>query len=280
MPIGAVLAVHRLFSLSQCSWSVATRIARPGPHSTCHQSRSLASLSNKRRRASRYTTAISTLDPTKLMPADRLTFNPCPPHRVNVYSRHSPGRIQLIPLDYGDPVFDTPADFSGFLYYHAPFRGPPLAGELRLRITPSRDPESFPSGVDHTSQRGVLWRIGLPSIAKAERFVAIRHLLIHVDGLVPQETMDLAQRQTCVRTISGATRTARWIYSFGQPFDLPLDNFKHAFVFVGKSGIERAILPTIAQFRSGYAGIHTLQSHNPFLGMLSSLSTPALLQAG
>jgi hypothetical protein len=50
-----------------------------------------------------------------------------------------------------------PPDTNAFLYYFMPPEKPPIAGELRLRLTSSDDPASFESGSDLLGSNGQAW---------------------------------------------------------------------------------------------------------------------------
>ena len=47
------------------------------------------------------------------------------------------------------------------MYYYVPAHSPPLAGELRFRITSSRDPASFATGADLLTERSMPWKYPL-----------------------------------------------------------------------------------------------------------------------
>ncbi|KAI0692533.1 hypothetical protein C8T65DRAFT_550827, partial [Cerioporus squamosus] len=135
----------------------------------------------------------------------------------------------------------------GFLYYHQIPRAPPLAGQLRFRLTASADPATFSAGVDVTTRRGTPWYIALPTIARGQTFAQIRYLLTAVDRTVSQRVMDLARGHRHSR--SGNVSGTRYVHSFGQPFDLTLDRGGASFTFVGKERIADTILHRLAQFR-------------------------------
>ncbi|KAI0692530.1 hypothetical protein C8T65DRAFT_745113 [Cerioporus squamosus] len=147
----------------------------------------------------------------------------------------------------------------GFLYYHQPPRAPPLAGQLRFHVTGSDDPASFSSGTDLTTERGVPWYIPLPVTASAgyRMHTPIRRLLTDVDGLVPQQVMDLARAQE-------------------HPFDLTLDSASSAFALVGRDRIARMILPYVICFYTGTASRGRL-FHLPFSGTALCCFEPSAL---
>ncbi|RPD54422.1 hypothetical protein L227DRAFT_479740, partial [Lentinus tigrinus ALCF2SS1-6] len=160
----------------------------------------------------------------------------------------------------------------GFLYYYQPPHAPPLAGELRFRITASVDPASFPSGVDHTIQQGVPWSIPLRTIAGKPNFTPIRYLLTDVDATVPHLVMDLAREYQCI----GGGQASRCLYAFGQPFHLPLTSHAPAFVFFGKDRVARPSLKTVTGF---YTGNRVSSGpHYPFSGSIICCFEPSSLE--
>ncbi|RPD68330.1 hypothetical protein L226DRAFT_576500 [Lentinus tigrinus ALCF2SS1-7] len=100
------------------------------------------------------------LDPTKLTPDDHITFGPRRSSDDEIFIEDL-GGLNSKPL-------------SGFLYYYQPPRAPPLAGEIRFRLTPSNDPGSFASGTDFTTKSGATpWSIPLLAIAGTKKNIAI-----------------------------------------------------------------------------------------------------------
>ena len=141
---------------------------------------------------------IRTLDPSKLVEDDYIDFS----------LKVRPALGILLRRDLSsDPSYQRPfrsADFSahlwssdrfppgthGFLYYHVPPCSSPLSGELRFRLTPSRDPASFAEGSDLFTERSMPWRYPLYKIVHRVYWTDIVALLLQ-DGLVSQHTLDL-----------------------------------------------------------------------------------------
>jgi hypothetical protein len=59
-----------------------------------------------------------------------------------------------------------PPNTNGFLYYYMSPDKPPIAGELRLRVTSSDGPASFGSGSDLLRSDGRLWSRPLLTLSK------------------------------------------------------------------------------------------------------------------
>ncbi|KAM5536375.1 hypothetical protein V8D89_009973 [Ganoderma adspersum] len=141
---------------------------------------------------------IRTLDPFKLVGDDYIDFS--------LKSEPSLG-VLLKPDLSSNPLYHRPyrnANFSGapwssnrfppgtygFIYYHVPPYSSPLAGELRFRVTSSRNPASFTAGTDLLTERGMPWRYPLYKIVCRPSWTDFVALLLQ-DGLVSQRTLDL-----------------------------------------------------------------------------------------
>ncbi|RDX43191.1 hypothetical protein OH76DRAFT_1361551 [Lentinus brumalis] len=221
------------------------------------------------------TVIIGTLNPSKLTPTDHLTTVRYSQHscQLHVYTPFFPGRVQLVlPQSPRTNQSLSPVSIGGFLYYHLPTRAPPLAGELRFRVTASDDPTDFPSGLDLMTDRGVPWTIPLSVIAKFEKHEPLRHLLTAVDKAVPQQVMDLAAAQEHRQHYNGGHLMGnRYLHAFGQPFDLALDHTYHAFAFVSRNRIAHTQFHYVGWLSA--AGVQ----HAPFLGRAICCFEPSSL---
>lgn len=102
-----------------------------------------------------------------------------------------PGRSKLgVRVKYAikKPELPFPAGSVGFLYYDHVDPDHPVCGQLRFRVTGSRDPATFRDGHDLLDPNGLVWAIPLPSIASASQYTALAGLLV-AEGLVTQEVM-------------------------------------------------------------------------------------------
>ncbi|KAI1783721.1 hypothetical protein LXA43DRAFT_306602 [Ganoderma leucocontextum] len=134
---------------------------------------------------------IRTLDTSKLTSDDYLDFSSKvqPPVRVILRSADSPTYTSYFcTTEWSSRAY--PPGTHGFMYYHAPANTSPLAGELRFRVTPSRDPASFATGSDLLTERGIAWRYPLYKIVRRPaNYQPIAALLLQ-GGLVSQRTLD------------------------------------------------------------------------------------------
>ncbi|RDX47816.1 hypothetical protein OH76DRAFT_1484494 [Lentinus brumalis] len=164
---------------------------------------------------------------------------------------------------------------GGFLYYHQPPHAPPLAGELRFRITTAQAPATFLGGSDLMTKCGVPWCIPLPVIAGNETYAPIRRLLVAVDRTVPLEVMNVARQHSRVvpAVIVAGTRC---VHAFGQPFDLSFLRHNTAVAFVGKNRIEHTRLHKMTYFQTGSSGPRS-QLHFPFSGTVMCCFEPSPL---
>ena len=226
------------------------------------------------------TGAIRTLCPANLTREDyltvyrwrdhpTLTFYVLLPHGARHVTVHFP-MVESLQLTSG-------SDRGGSLYYHRPSRAPPLAGEIRFRLTPSPEPTSFSAGVDLTNKSGTPWRISLPSIPTCESWDPFGVLLNEVDQTVSEEVMTLARESGGLRTTcSGDSYVTRCLYAFGQPFEFSLDQKWHTFTLVGKDALLRANLPRIscAPTKRGHK---QYPQQSPFSGKCSGSRSVAVI---
>ncbi|KAM5537499.1 hypothetical protein V8D89_008826 [Ganoderma adspersum] len=152
---------------------------------------------------------IRTLDPSKVTPDDYMdiSFHTQPSLRVVLNSTLTQRfTLYATTSDWSSGVF--PSTTQGFLYYHIPPRSPPLAGELRFRLTPSgsRDPAGFAAGSDLLVDVGLPWRYPLWKIVCREECRGVARLLVQ-DGLTSQDTLDAAVRAAALLRRSGRAGT-------------------------------------------------------------------------
>ncbi|RPD58722.1 hypothetical protein L226DRAFT_311436 [Lentinus tigrinus ALCF2SS1-7] len=236
---------------------------------------------------------IRTLDPAKLTAEDHIILGKrrASTKFIYAYSRFSPTRVRidlpdsgLLQGPYSESHGSGDDEPGGFLYFHRYPCAPPLSGEIRLRLTTSNDPSTFPSGVDYTSARGVPWCIPLLAVAAGQMFYPFVHLLTSVDGLVSQRVMDIAMEDSH-RFITGhGHHGSRSLHAFGQPFDLPLDHYKHSFSFIGTQHVSSVAFKKLTMFRTNRlpVGFEPLaprrpEYHAPFLGTLLCCFEPSPL---
>jgi hypothetical protein len=114
-----------------------------------------------------------------------------------------------------------PEGTRGFLYYHSPEASdPPIAGEIRFRLTPGNDPAYFTHGSDLLCPNGLPWVIHLLAMTGSQTklfYQPIRKLLID-DGLVAPALLEKWDTNE-----HHLFRCSRIIHSFGQLFAINFD---------------------------------------------------------
>ncbi|KAM5537507.1 hypothetical protein V8D89_008834, partial [Ganoderma adspersum] len=141
---------------------------------------------------------IRTLSPQKLVQDDYLDFSAKAQPLLGVILPSSQSTDTLIS---GSPHKSDPTPLMrsssalrpgthGFLYYYVPPNSSPLAGELRFRVTSTRDPTSFARGSDLLTDRALPWRYPLYKMVHRPSYHDLVALLLQ-DGLVSQRTLDL-----------------------------------------------------------------------------------------
>ncbi|KAI0642126.1 hypothetical protein C8Q79DRAFT_876801, partial [Trametes meyenii] len=134
------------------------------------------------------------------------------------------------------PGHRFPPDSRGFLYHHLPPGAPPLAAEIRFRLTRAPDPRLFDAAPDLLTAWGLPWSIPLLNIlGDAARGPDPLWPVLVADGLVPA---DLAARVNVSVSMPGPGRPVlgpgtRIVHAFGQPFLLDFGKYQLAFWMVG-----------------------------------------------
>ncbi|TBU54997.1 hypothetical protein BD310DRAFT_718106 [Dichomitus squalens] len=160
---------------------------------------------------------IRTLDPTKLSPRDYVDFSMLRQPNVELVAQSSDlndasnallGRLSATINARGIRDGKFPPNTAGFLYYHTPPYSPPLAGEVRFRITPSPDTASLSEGNDLLTEYGIPWKIPLLHMTDKKGYTGLQTLLLR-DGLVTPQLLDIATSisksvKTLSRIVGGA----------------------------------------------------------------------------
>lgn len=212
-----------------------------------------------------YGRIVSTLRPQSLTSEDYLDLSHhtqvsfyIPPEAAllgrSTFGASNPGLSQLTYHTQRKEPYHTPfpAGTHGFLYYFLPPFAPPLAGEVRFRITSSQDPSSFSSGHDLRHPVTTLplsW--SLRRIVSSTFRQRLESLLLY-DGLVTPEVLTDAIKSTPVRHHTSVAG----LYAFGQPFYLDLQSGTCMFdifaVIDGKNVAERAVITSPAYTANVY----------------------------
>ncbi|TBU22218.1 hypothetical protein BD311DRAFT_770818 [Dichomitus squalens] len=239
---------------------------------------------------SRQTRKVYTLDPTKLTPSDYVDFSTLGQPYVTLVTQTSNlenasnallERLSATINARGFRDGRFPPNTAGFLYYHTPPYSPPLAGEVRFRITPSPDPSSFSEGSDLLMEHGVSWRIPLLSTAETgvKRYTGLHALLLQ-DGLVTPQLLDIAVSAANSVAKTGRGRkicihTTALVSSFGQGCSLRLGEYNGTCLTIGKNTVVKKHVESLAQFRvpDGIGGVQ----YFPYQGSMICCFEPSTL---
>ena len=164
-----------------------------------------------------------------------------------------------------------------------PRNSTPLAGEIRFRLTSSKDPASFATGTDLLTNRGIPWRYALYKIVSRPSCRGFVALLLQ-DGLVSQRTLDLVAAAVSAPSESSDAQgdeghvapsdarhptslTATPVLSaFGQEFCLRYSNdFNFLGIFASPDTILSHRMRTVTTFGVALAGGKRVQ-YAPFKG--------------
>ncbi|KAI1781645.1 hypothetical protein LXA43DRAFT_908147 [Ganoderma leucocontextum] len=227
---------------------------------------------------------IRTLNPARLTPDDYLDFS----------SRGHPHLGVVLPFTdrpaYRPRLYATPSEWSsgvfppgthGFLYYHVPPNSPPLAGELRFRLTSSRNPSSFGTGSDLLTEQGMPWSYPLWKLLCREECREITSLLVQ-DGLVSQRTLNIAAEGAALLR-KGPTMTGESskkiskspvLSTFGQTFDFRYGmGWNRLYLLAGRDAIVRQSFRWIVMFQVRVDG--KIAHYCPFEGRIPSRTVSA-----
>lgn len=151
----------------------------------------------------------------------------------------------------------------GFLYYHLPPGAPPLAAEIRFRVTGSPDPAFFSSSPDLMTQHGLPWRIPLLNLVRHRRRLPPDPLWLVLveDGLVSEDQL-LSDSQVDIPKELSPSMNTRLIYGFGQPFLLDFSACQPQFRLVGHDRHEvfRLQVSPYIRWRRPYIRIYSMFS--------------------
>ena len=143
-----------------------------------------------------------------------------------------------------------PPDTKAFLYYFRPREKPRIAGELRLRVTPSDDPASFESGLDLLQTSGRIWSRPLFTLSK---FSLPLYEKLREEGFVPG---DLHTVLSTFPPTSIQYHRSHLFYTLNDTFIVDFSKKKLRFCFVTEKGIEKsfAFFTPFVDFHQRWAG--------------------------
>ncbi|TFK52874.1 hypothetical protein OE88DRAFT_1656523 [Heliocybe sulcata] len=158
-----------------------------------------------------------------------------------------------------------PSDTQGFLYWHHESDAPALTGQVRLRITKSPHPATFPEAQDLQLPDGRIWNIPIYCIARRSNYAPLRAQLLS-DKLVTEELLDTALSVSAsygTRTVHPNSESS-FIWKFGQIFPVELEMTKASVWLLGRSRGQRLVLksPFSLFQRSGTKEVF----YAPFIG--------------
>jgi hypothetical protein len=117
--------------------------------------------------------------------------------------------------------YPFPPNTHGFLYYHSDPTLPPLAGQLRLRLTSSNDPASFKEGKDLIRHDYRPWNRSLLCIVASKGLEAVKTQLL-ADGLVDPPLISQCER--LVKDHAYERPSPITLYTLNQPFFVDLSH--------------------------------------------------------
>jgi hypothetical protein len=162
---------------------------------------------------------LTTLDPRRLTPSDfrspagNFTFRiKCATENITSQVRFKREQINTIPF---------PSEAQGFFYYYPGPAHAPIAGGLRFRVVPSKDPAEFDHGYDLAHPRTCLpWSIPVPALLAHKAYTAVASLILQCNDLVPIASSVLAGiKETNIPMVN---LNASIIHSLGQPLHADL----------------------------------------------------------
>ncbi|KZT24299.1 hypothetical protein NEOLEDRAFT_1135069 [Neolentinus lepideus HHB14362 ss-1] len=165
---------------------------------------------------------LRTLNPQNLSPEDFVVLSGRMTPLVRL--RADLGRCPFWQLLYSAHHKHFPDDTQGFFYWHTDPGAPVLAGQVRFRVTNSKDPASFQGGQDLRLPGGDPWRVSLFDVARYTQYKVLRSVLLS-DGLVTRDHLDSALR--VLRSASPGSKHPDYesniIWRFGQVIRVSLE---------------------------------------------------------
>lgn len=148
-------------------------------------------------------------------PEEALSDNPTVP--IKLKNPYELPYVSFLPYGASQGIDRVPFPNSqkGFFYYHTKPTPSPYSGQLRFRLTPVADPDSWASGSDLLLPNGLPWNKTVFAIATMHpKFTAIRNLML-ADGLISSEMVTRCQEVLDWRRSLGPNHL---LTDLGQPF--------------------------------------------------------------
>ena len=180
---------------------------------------------------------IRTLDPSRLAPSDFIDASLKTGLTFKSYNCKEVAWLCTEPI-----ATRFPAGTRGFLYYHLPTDSmPSAAGEIRFRLTPGDNPQSFKLGNDFLQPNGLPWRIPLLVMTKnGQNHAPLRELLL-ADGLITSALVTKCREMTKANARS-VRRDSIIIHSLSQPFPVAFTRGTLSFWVLTRKNVQPIIL--------------------------------------
>ena len=126
---------------------------------------------------------------------------------------------------------------KGFLYYHSPKDKPPIAGELRIRLTPSNDPTTFDQGNDLPTSQSLInypWNRSLYTLATTKSLRPLYLKLLN-ENLVP---ISLDSAIQALPKLTFMYSRCQIIHTLNDPFILDLSAEWITLAAISQNGLE------------------------------------------
>lgn len=214
---------------------------------------------------------MQTLDPTKILSSDWLDLSRLSTATVDVKGAQ-------VQLTYFKRRF--PDNTSGFLYYHTSPGASHFNGDVRFRVTSSKDPSSFSSGHDLEFNL-TPWRRTLANIAVNDKDSAGFQGLLTSSNIVPATLLDAFKQmllaEASTRTGTGLHPGTQYIHGLEQNFLVRFDKPTQGLFAVGKDAIQRVSSYDLDAFVDLEQPVaESGQQFRPWSGM-SILSAPSMI---
>jgi hypothetical protein len=211
---------------------------------------------------------IQSLDPSRLLPSDFIDLSSWREPSIRATPKSGEQAKAGYRLRYSTlrrSAMPFPDKTQGFMYYHNPLHDVlPISGQVRFRLTASKDPFTFAAGTDLLTPSGLLWRIPLMAIAQdveqQQGCNALQQLLLD-DKLV---TMDVLRQCIRIRCAPHCrpSNASRIVHTLGDPFPVKFANSTAiAISVVTNDSYHRVLLHDL--FAQGYQGVDHVR---PFSG--------------
>ena len=188
---------------------------------------------------------ISTLDPSRITPYDAVTiYEPASKNAIRMIDTRSYSESSA--ALFHRSIY-PPSGTLGFFYCHGGANIPPLAQDIRFRITRSPHSSDFASGTD-LMYKHLPWSIPLFLTLVMPNLRVLKGIAVR-DGFLSEHAeapIDAPIRMSFTRQRHGL----RFLHSFGEPFYVDLTTKGLSFTFIGRDGVFNRRLDGLFNFRN------------------------------